>query len=456
MTTNRLRTALMGSGAAIALIAASGSAGADELQDLKSQIEALQGKVSELEAQNAEQGSPNVAPAAAVEAGDKPKSWKLPGTNTSMSIGGYAKLDFIYDINESALFGGQSTGFRAQPSPGAVGSLGRVQNRFRLHARQSRLFFKTWTPTDWGELATHIEGDFFGTGGTETISNSNSFRLRHAYGRLGPVLAGQTWTNFMDLRAFPEVIDFAGPNIPFIRQGQIRYSASFGGGTTLDVSLENPQATVTADTTVAAQGASLLQGDKLPDFTGRLTHAWSSGHIALTGVARYLSLENAGNTAVGAVNESAFGWGIGLSGTWVAGPTDRFGFYGNYGQGMGRYHLASFTSDSVLTGTTAANAELEAAEAWGIVSYWQHKWTDTIRTNLVGAFSEVNVEDEIPGKARIPAGTFDREWSVHANLIWSPVPQVNIGLEYQYRNSSFHNSTDGELSRFQMGFQYSF
>ena len=34
-----------------------------------------------------------VAPAVAAEQGAKPRSWKLPGTNTSMQIGGYAKLD---------------------------------------------------------------------------------------------------------------------------------------------------------------------------------------------------------------------------------------------------------------------------------------------------------------------------------------------------------------------------
>jgi len=466
MKTNRLRTALMGSGAAIAMIAASGSAGADELQDLKTQIEALQSKVSELEAQNAGQGSPNVAPAAAVEAGDKPKSWKLPGTNTSMNIGGYAKLDFIYDLNERPAFHPDLANFgRSTPSPGA----GQIQNQFRAHARQSRIWFKTWTPTDWGELATHIEGDFFGTGGNERISNSTSFRLRHAYGRLGPVLAGQTWTNFMDLRSFPEVVDFFGPTgEPFIRQAQIRYTHDFGGGTSLAVSVENPSNTDTlADVRLPATALVTEGGDRVPDFTARLTHAHSSGHVALSGVVRYLTVANGGGGSAN-VSESTVGWGIAPSFSQKLTSTDTIGGLAHYGQGSGRYLIASVFNGAILTGNPAgsaggANFDLEAIETWGGFGWWRHQWTDTIRTNLVGGFTQINTEDEV-GKAGlgiVPGAVasltnMDREYSVHANIIWSPVPQVNIGLEYIYKNTSFHNLDNGETSRFHLGFQYSF
>jgi hypothetical protein len=40
------------------------------------------------------------APAQAVTGGDHPGSFKLPGSNTSMKIGGYTKGDLYYDVDQ--------------------------------------------------------------------------------------------------------------------------------------------------------------------------------------------------------------------------------------------------------------------------------------------------------------------------------------------------------------------
>ena len=88
-----------------------------------------------------------------------------------------------------------------------------------LHARQSRLFLKTSTPTAYGELSTLLEGDLFGADGNESVSNSNSFRVRHAFATLGNFSGGQYWSNFLNEAAFPETLDFGGPvGEIFIRQ----------------------------------------------------------------------------------------------------------------------------------------------------------------------------------------------------------------------------------------------
>jgi hypothetical protein len=73
------------------------------------------------------------------------------------------------------------------------------RNRVKVEARESRLFVKTNTPTSMGDLNTHVEFDFYGADGNESVSNSHGFRLRHAYGTLANLLAGQTWTNFNNL-----------------------------------------------------------------------------------------------------------------------------------------------------------------------------------------------------------------------------------------------------------------
>jgi hypothetical protein len=83
-----------------------------------------------------------------------------------------------------------------------------------------------------------VESDFFGGGGTETVSNSHHLRLRHAYGKVGNFLAGQTWSTFMGANwLLPTTIDFDGSaGMANIRQAQFRWTIEEG----LDFAIENP------------------------------------------------------------------------------------------------------------------------------------------------------------------------------------------------------------------------
>lgn len=463
MKTPRLRTALLGSGAAIALLAATGPVAADEIDDLRAQINALQDKVTQIQAD--ETAKPSVAPAAAVNAGSKPKSWQLPGTNTSMAIGGYAKLDLIYDLND---FNGDSKGNGA-----AAGSVAaNKQGHFRLHARQSRLVVRTWTPTDWGELATHLEVDLYGAGGNEVVSNSDTFRARQAYGRLGPVLAGMTWSTSLDLGSYGETIDFSGPTgSRFLRQAVLRYTHNLGDGANLQLALENPAA---GGIDNSGTGSTVV--DHTPDFVAKLTKRYSGGHVAAMFMGRTISAENglastsvAGPAAaVPAFSDTAFGWATALSGSYNITPNDTVKATFQYGDGGGKYINGVdtlFNSYVIATPTAAAAtaAELRTVTAYGGYVSLRHKWNATTRSNVIVGTSNVNVEDEIDAvavggsaKANIPVGTADRRNSVHANLIWSPVPQVNIGFEYIWQHTSYHNSNNGKVSRINIGMQYSF
>jgi len=81
MFNKSLRTALLGSGAAFALMA--GPALAGQADDLQSQIDSLQARLDQLEKQKASVETTQVAaPADAVIGGDFPGSWKLPGSDT--------------------------------------------------------------------------------------------------------------------------------------------------------------------------------------------------------------------------------------------------------------------------------------------------------------------------------------------------------------------------------------
>src|SRR2546425_6289902 len=77
---------------AVSLTGAGAAARADTLSDLREQTEALQRKVNELE-----DAQRKTAPTG----GDIPGSFRLPGSNTSIKLGGYVKFDAVYsDITQ--------------------------------------------------------------------------------------------------------------------------------------------------------------------------------------------------------------------------------------------------------------------------------------------------------------------------------------------------------------------
>ncbi len=489
MFNKSLRTALLGSGAAFALMA--GPALAGETEDLKSQIEQLQSRLDQLEKQ---QGATDAkvdakqaaAPADAVVGGDFPGSFKLPGSDTSMAIHGYTKLDVLVDINQQT---GDSFDVSSIAPNGSTADR-RGGPQFRLHARQSRLTFETRTPTNLGQLQTFIQSDFFGSGGSQFFSNSSSMRLRHAYGVLGPVLAGQTWTNFMNVDDDPETLDFQGPaGQLFARQPQVRYTQTLGKFT-VSGAIENPKGDLTANGGTSSFSSPSAGGiptppdnavheiDRAPDLTvrGVYTDAW--GHISVSGIGRRFETDNGGGDATGLKNQQSDAWGGGgdVSGTINIGKfipfapiaSDQIGFNGFYGSGIGRYASEGGGVNGAVVKNFPGSAvgspgvRVETQPTWGGFFWYLHNWTDTLRSNFVGGVQETHWSDVI-----FPASSSaltDRVITGHANLIWSPIKSVNLGVEYMWGERDFHQAVGapsssqkaGTANRVQFSAQYLF
>src|SRR5437762_9475877 len=268
---------------------------ADTPEDLQEQITTLNKKMLELEhkQQTTEQKQAD-ATENVVTAGATKGSFKLPRSNTSVTLGGYVKLDAVYS-NPSAGVGTTADLF-LQPNAIAVGpGAGDTErNQVKFGARESRMFAKTSTPTSWGDLVTYVEGDFYGADGNESVSNSHGLRLRHAYGSLGHFLGGQTWTNFMYVPALPETLDFGGPvGQIFDRQAQARWTQSFDGSGSLaggqwSVSLENPESVLT----VPGGTNFRSNDDRFPDITGQVVFNTSRGKIAVPGILREIRADS--------------------------------------------------------------------------------------------------------------------------------------------------------------------
>lgn len=427
-----------------------GTAASDaELEALRAQLQALTERLNQLEAEQAKTRQAQNQPAAAakpavpgegeaVVGGALPGSFKLPGTNTSVKFGGYVKADAISDLSNA--HGNKFANFATVPLDGSVKD--QQGNKFTAHARQTRLNMQTSTPTDLGNLKTYIEVDFFGglAQGNPNTTNGEALQLRHAYGELGPLLVGQTWSNFMNMDAYPESLDYIGPaGLSFVRQTQLRYSGTIDDAWSYTLALESPNSDFSS---TVASDVSL---DDVPDVTGRLKYQGAFGHLALHGMGRKMTVST--NT-LPVQDDSAPGWGLGLSGKIKTWEKDSISFMGAYGEGIGRYLFDVAVSGN---GSTFRGADLDPQTAYGGYLNYQHYWTDAWRSNLIGGYTGMDNDT-----MRTGLGVNKQVASGHINLIWQPVSQYRVGLEYMHGYRELESGAEGQLDRVQGSFMYLF
>jgi len=425
---------------AVSLAGAGAVARADDLSDLRAQTEALQRKVGELE--NAQR---KTAPDNAITAGSTPGSFKLPDSNTSIKLGGYVKFDAIYSnitqgvdavANQETVDTAIPVGPNGTPASAKTGELS-------LHARQTRLFLGTSTPTNLGNMTTYIEGDFFGTDGNESTANSSGFRIRHAYGTLGNFLAGQYWTNFFDENTYAETVDFGGTvGEIFVRQAQVRWTQPYAAGE-WSVSLENPESLfAVSGSPLVAGSATAFRSDRdhYPDIIGRVKWKDGIGTFNAALMARNIRIDSA------AADAAKWGGAIALTEVVPFGKDDLRANV-NWGNAIGRYQLSAFFPD----GYVDASGNVRLAQARSAYLAYRHFWSSELRSSLVLGASSTDT----PG-----GGTFDgfnkSARSVHANLMYSPVPRVNLGVELIGERRTVVDGDYGTLYRVQFGAQYFF
>jgi hypothetical protein len=438
--TKKRRLNALHAAAAAATIGLTTAACADPIQDLKAQIDSLTKKVTELEQKKANESTQPAATASNVVTGGATKgSFKLPGSDTSITLGGYVKLDAIY--SDHAAGRGGVTGdqeYEAGAVPVGPDADANKRDQIKLHARQSRFNIKTSTPSSLGEVTTFLEFDLFGTSGNESVSNSNGLRVRHAYGTLGNFLAGQTWTTFYDVAAYPETVDFGGPaGVIFARQAQVRWTQPFAGGQWA-IALENPETVASLPTGQAFRA----DDDHVPDLVGNIKFDTSFGKYSLAALARQIRINSA---SAPAIREQKWGGAFGVTGVVPVLTRDDVRFSAYSGNAIGRYAVGFFT-DGILD----ADSHLALPSQWLAMVAYRHFWTTNLRSTI--ALSGL--------RSNNPAGTAGSvnksAESAHVNVIWSPLAQVNLGLEYIHAKREIENGQTGRLNRLQASAQYSF
>lgn len=414
------------------------SASPQDLEARIAQLEQLvQGLRTELEAQKA---APPPAPAP-LPAGAQPMqaTTVMPAANpgTRFSFGGFIKLDaMVTDTSDGEIADGSPGRLFYLPSATPVGGAAESDPDLDVHAQFSRFWFAADTDIDGHKVKGYIEADVFGNAnGNEQSTNTYGLTIRHAYVSWDKWLAGQTWSNFQDAAALPDAVDFVGPTegTIFVRQAQLRYTNG-----PWSVSVENPETTISP----YLAGARISSDDNtVPDVTARYLHKAAWGHFTVAGLLRQLKYQTP------LLDESDTAFALSVSGKWNLGANDDIRYMVSYGSGIGRYLGFGLGSDALQE----ADGSLEALDGQGGYVAWRHVFNPKLRGNLFVSAASYDNNPLISGLAVTKSAR-----SIHANLIYTVMPKLEIGAEFIHGNREIESGLDGDLRRLHMHVKYSF
>lgn len=377
----------------------------------------------------------------AVTVGDVKGTFKIPNTETSLGLGGYIKTDAIFNSVSAGRdkLGDQMAVYSQIPLGNSPGE----HSQTTFHAKESRLWLRSFTPSSWGDINTYLEMDFYGDAATYSYTP----RLRHAYGSIGNFLVGQTWTTFINSHTIPDLLNFGGSagTLNGIRQPQLRWTQPFNLADTpmeFQLALETPRSVIRDTPAADASVFSSPNSERYPDMIARLNFNPDWGNLSLATMARQIRNTDASSGR----SQQAWGGAVNLAGKIDLFEQDNLRFMFSYGNALGRYATFNTFEDAAIN----PQGSLALVNTMMAMFSYQHFWSKNWRSTLAYGFANAEQPNFVGGNMTRQAQ------SAHANLLWSPVSQTTFGAEYIYLYRDSVDGRNGDLHRVQFSARYSF
>ncbi len=299
---------------------------------------------------------------------------------------------------------------------------------------QTRLGFEVTRKLENTNVFVRLETDFNGPNG--------EYRIRHAYGQIGNLLVGQTWSLFSNVSSLPPTVDGNGPTGSVtLRTPQIRYRGKSFKGMDWSVAMEysqpdlNPQETDTLH---------LQTVQMIPDFTGRIQRQGLLGDVQLSLIATTITTKD-----IHSKISNSFGLGTSLSGTIRVTKKHKLLYQATWGRSISHF-ITTFSGTGQDAAFNPITNKFESLTSYsGFVSYG-FNWDKDISTNFsFGSANQVN-------KAFQPDDSFKNSISFSVDTFWRVIEGARIGLEYVYGQRWDKDGTTGVASRVWALFYYDF
>ena len=398
----------------------------------------------------------------------------IPNTDTCLRISGMVRAEYAWSntsrVNTSQFFYNPRSGV---VTPGAVSSARGVDN-MGIRAR-GRLNVDTRTQTSWGTLRTYFR--FEGTHNTAYGANSfytggDQFRPAYAFIQFAGITAGRA-QSFFDF--FANSWQWGSVRNSDNQVATLAYTATFGGGFTATVAIEDPSSVggfyassnVPGAYTVGSGYGLRSSAIRYPDVVGALRVDQGWGSAQLSGVygrheTSVVSVNSAGamtGVPVGAPHKDFNVWAVQggvqmflpmlaagdqlwLEAAYAKGQIERLGgayYQGNNENGFRSGFIGNWANAGIFT-KGSGNYGVSAGSGWNVLAAFQHYWTPSLRSTFMGSYVSWTNADAVKAMGFLKGS----EWRASTQLIWSPVKDTDIGMELLYAKA--HNSLSAPMT----------
>jgi len=365
----------------------------------------------------------------------------------TMTVYGFAMIDIGQNFKQ--IDPNWSDTMRVSKLPSYADQFGQDNSTF-AGVRQSRFGVKASTPTAMGELKTQFEFELFGTG---VDAGQTTFRLRHAYGELGQIGAGQTWSPFMDPDVFPNSLEYWGPTgMVFFRNVQVRWMP-LKGDSNLTLALERPGASGDAGVLADRIEIQNIKGrTPLPDFTGAYASGGKWGYVRIAGALRKIHWDDMLADQYN-LSGSAVGWGLNFSSNLKPGPKDVIRLQVVYGKGIENYMNDAPVDIGIVANPGNAVTPIlgKPIPILGTVIFLDHTWNDQWSSTV--GYSRTDIDNT---EGQTPDAYKSGQYALF-NVLYTPVPNAMMGGEFQWgRRTNFSDGFKSDGYKIQFSFKYNF
>lgn len=391
----------------------------------------------------------------------------IPGTDTCLKIDGYVRLDTYvnavgtFNPNISSVTG---TGFNGPGAGAGAFPLNDTDDAGYLTRARGVLGLDARTQTDYGTLRSYLRWGMNWDSQTGAGAGAGvGWLFDRAFIQFAGFTFGYTQSFFDTGTSYSYTTLYSGSNQA---NTVIAYTAQFGNGFSASIALEDAanrttgvQASPGLSTysTTAGFGYTNLQGgQQLPDIVGniRVDQAWGSAQ--LSAAAHQVQAINplwVAGTSYGQSSSDTWGWALGgsveiklpmisagdslyIQANYADGALSYVGLSGtNQGRGTALGSIDPSTTVGLSSGAfytladavwNQASLSYETSTAWAIQAQYRHFWTPGLRSAVFGGYTDVSMPTNTVGATDVNV------WQLGANTIWSPVKNLDLGLEVLY------------------------
>jgi hypothetical protein len=356
----------------------------------------------------------------------------IPNTAIMMKINAKPRVDFIGDT------GDPGTDFRFVPAKFPTSNENGWQ--FGANANGSQLILDVQAPSVKGTPRVYYQSDFFGSNDSHM-----NYRLQHLYGEVGGFLTGFTFGVFEDPDAWPNTVDYEGPNsVIFARRAVVQYRTIISEGWELTLSLEGPDISVdpTGDDNASDRSRAPDGGFALRWAPGDL------GHVRMAAIVRSIGVNGGGGSPTGNNfdDDDVIGWGINTSGNLHLSDRDNVQFWFVYGEGIGG--MGNDTSFLNSDAAFKSSGNLEALEYWSTMVAVTHDWAPRWSSTMTHGYVNLDTTD-----AQAP-NFYNTSHYASANLVYQMFTRMRVGIEGLYGRVKVKSGTENDIFRIQAGISF--